>query len=385
MIKINFNLLVKNVSRGVIIMNKAIFYCVLIVSIVFLFAGCQSAQEGTPKDVSYVSIDQIKVNSSTSEVPPAPDLSTPVLQETNVPAENTPTQEVPPETPTEENTPKTSPEVTTTATENKEIVIITKETDLVSLRPVASDPDKDTLKFTYSTPLNGSGQWQTTYGDAGQYTVTITASDSELTSSKDALLIVNKKEEAPTINSFVPTDISIETEENTKTEFKITASDLNKDPLTTVWKLDGNEVSTTESFTYNADYSSAGSHTVKVDVSDGTSTTSHLWSITVKNVDRAPVLKPIPDITVKETELVSITPEATDPDEDKINYTVEWPTGKQTEWDGATAKWQTTYDDSGVYSVKVTASDGELSDTQEVKVTVINVNRPPVIENIIQV
>ncbi len=263
-------------------------------------------------------------------------------------------------------------------TSPNEIVIIVQETELVSLKPVASDPDADKLEFTYSTPLDEEGKWQTTYGDKGEYTVTISASDGELTSSKDALLIVNKKEEVPKIDSAIPKEVAQETDENTEIEFKVSASDLNKDPLTYVWKIDGEEASKTNSFKYMADYASAGSHTVKVDISDGANTVSMLWSVTVNNVDRAPVLKVIPDVTVKEGEMVSLSPDATDPDGDEVTYKIAEPVGDSGEW-------KTTYDDSGVYNVEITASDGELEDSQTVKVTVINVNRPPVIDNIIQV
>jgi hypothetical protein len=367
-------------------MNKTIFLVCATLAIIF-FVGCQQAQEGTPAGVSYISVDQIKSNES-SAVPPVPDLVEnqtaipPVPESSAVEEGNEPVITVENET-VEDSTPVVAP---VEQASPKEIVIIAKETDLINLKPVASDPDKDTLKFTYSTPLNDLGQWQTTYGDAGQYTVTITASDGELTTSKDALLIVNKKEESPTIDSHSPIELTMAINENTKIDFAIKASDLNKDPLTYVWKLDGQEVSTTDAYNYFGDYDSAGSHTVKVDVSDGTSTTSLIWSVTVINVDRPPVLKPIPDITVKETETITITPEATDPDkEDTVTYKLEWPGGMNATFDGKTGVWYTTYDDSGVYTVNVTATDGTLSDTQQVKITVINVNRAPVIENIVQV
>ena len=166
--------------------------------------------------------------------------------------------------------------------------------------------------------------------------------------------------------------------ENSDVDMSIKATDLNKDPLSFEWKLDGNTVSTKDIYTYVADYNSAGSHTVKVDVSDGTTVTSILWSITVNNVDRRPILKVIPDVTIRETQTVTIAAEATDSDGDEITYTIGDPVGN----DGV---WETTYDDSGVYNVQVTASDGELEDSQTVRITVINVNRPPVINDIIQV
>lgn len=384
-------------------MNKKIFYIIGLMVAVFLFVGCEELQEGVPKDVSYIPIDQIKVEDDVS-TPQLTDIEEELVTELEedilVESEEDPLAELDElmEEPEEEIEEVMEEELANEPEEvieevieeitlddeileepvGKEIVIIVQETELVNLKPVAYDPDEDKLKFTYSSPLSEEGQWQTTYGDMGEYTITITASDGELTSAKDALLLVNKKEEEPTINNKVPEEMEQNLNENTALMFKIDASDLNKDILEYVWKLDGEKVSTTDLFEFKSDYNSAGSHTVKVDVSDGTSTISLLWAVTVANVDRPPVLKVIPDITIKETEIVVLTPEASDPDGDEISYTIEDPVGDS-------GVWQTTYDASGVYTVKVVASDGELEDSQEVKVTVINVNRAPIIENIIQV
>jgi hypothetical protein len=118
---------------------------------------------------------------------------------------------------------------------------------------------------------------------------------------------------------------------------------------------------------------------IDLDITDGTTVVSLQWTVDIANVDRPPVLETIPDITVKETEIVIIKPEGSDPDvEDEVEFLISDPVGDS-------GVWETTYDDAGVYTVTVTASDGELDDSQDVEVTVVNVNRPPVISNIIQV
>ena len=117
---------------------------------------------------------------------------------------------------------------------------------------------------------------------------------------------------------------------------------------------------------------------MKLEVTDGTEMVSREWDVEVSNVDRAPSLEPIDDVMVRETETVSLSPQATDPDGDEITYQISDPVGD-------TGTWQTTYDDAGVYTVKVTATDGQLDSSREVKVTVVNVNRPPVIDDIVQI
>lgn len=280
-------------------------------------------------------------------------------------------EEVPEEVPEEvEEVPEVVEE------EKPAVVIIIQETETVSLKTTATDPDADLLAYAYSSPLDEDGEWKTTYGDAGEYTVTVTVSDAQLSTSEDVLIIVNKKEEAPVIDEFSPLELELETDENTRLEFSASASDINKDELTYSWELDGSEISTAKKAVYDASYDDAGTHELELEVTDGVSVVGKEWKITVNNVNRKPVLEAIADITVKETETVKIEPKASDPDDDALSYTISDPVGD----DG---KWQTTYDDAGEYAVLVTVTDGVDSDLQEVKITVQNVNRPPVIEEIV--
>ena len=257
------------------------------------------------------------------------------------------------------------------------IVIAVQETDLISLAPQAEDEDEDIITFTFSTPLDENGKWSTTYGDAGEYTVTVTASDGQSTTSQDVLIIVNKKEEIPTIDSFKPEGSAVTIKETEDASFNIEASDLNKDELSYVWKLDGEDVGNDENYIFETTYDDSGSHTVKAEVSDGTEAVSQLWSVTVENVNRKPILGDISTIEVKETETITIEPEANDPDGDEVSFTISEPVGDE-------GTWETTYDDAGEYTVTVTASDGTDSVSQDVNIVIENVNRPPVIVGIVQ-
>jgi len=260
-------------------------------------------------------------------------------------------------------------------------VIIVDETEVVSLVLNAEDPDEDALVFTYTTPLDENGEWSTTYGDSGEYTVTITASDGELTASKEVLIIVNRKEEAPTLVSFSPKDIAIEIDETDAVTFDVVASDLNDDILSYSWKLDGEIIGDEKSVQYESTYEDSGSHTVKVTVSDGMFDTEKIWSVTVNNLNRKPELESIDDIELDETDIVVISLYARDDDGDELSYGIDDEMFVQ---DENTFTWETTYDDAGEHLVTVTVSDGVDSTSQEVIVTVENVNRAPVILNIIQ-
>jgi len=90
----------------------------------------------------------------------------------------------------------------------------------------------------------------------------------------------------------------------------------------------------------------------------------------------APVMDHIPDVTVSENELVSITPSATDLDGDAITFSFSAPFDEE-------GSWQTDYNDAGSYIVIVTVTDATgLSVSQDVGINVSNVNRPPVLQAI---
>ena len=260
-------------------------------------------------------------------------------------------------------------------------VILVQETDLVKLNPEAQDPDNDALTFSYTNPLDEQGAWQTTYGDAGEYTVTVTASDGSLSASKKALIIVKRKDEAPSIDKATPVQTSLEAEETDTISFSLSASDLNNDELTYAWKLDGKDIGNQDSYQLKTSYDDAGSHTVKVSVSDGMSASDRLWALTVRNVNRKPIVQPLDDITAKETDTIVIELNAMDEDGDALVYSVD---GKGFEQQGSVFQWATGYNDAGQYTLIVTVSDGSAETSQEVVVTVDNVNRPPVILDIMQ-
>src|SRR3989338_6859572 len=117
------------------------------------------------------------------------------------------------------------------------------ETDRISLAPKADDPDADRLVYAFTEPLNESGEWQTTYGDSGDYKATVTVSDGENEVSEEVFIIVNKKEEKPAIDDSEPKGDSISINEGGTVKFKIAASDLNNDQLSYEWKLDAEVVS----------------------------------------------------------------------------------------------------------------------------------------------
>jgi RHS repeat-associated protein len=114
----------------------------------------------------------------------------------------------------------------------------------------------------------------------------------------------------------------------------------------------------------------------KAEDAEGNSVNSNEVTLQVEGVDNAPVLDFIPDIYADENQEILITPHATDLDNDEIVYAFSAPFD-------AEGRWQTDFDDAGMYVVTVTATDATgLVATQDVKVNVSNVNRPPILSTL---
>lgn len=248
-----------------------------------------------------------------------------------------------------------------------------QETEKIRLGANATDPDADNISTTYSQPLNDNGEWQTSYGDAGEYKVTITVSDGVTSDSKDVLIIVDKKEEAPAIDSFVPRESSLQIREGQSIDFGVLASDLNKDELSYEWFLDDEKINEGREFSYITTYDDAGRHNIKAVVSDGTASADREWDVNVRNADVEGLLDSINDIDANENEIVRLN--LPNFEEYGLAYSISEPIGNDNEW-------QTTHLDSGSYEVKVHAEGKGFSGDKTVQIEINDVDRPPLFEKI---
>ena len=184
------------------------------------------------------------------------------------------------------------------------------------------------------------------------------------------------KEEVPVVTEETEEE-KTETKPSTKLEvnegslvkLKLAATDPDGDILTYKFSEPLNEKG--EWQTKKGD---AGEYKVKIMVDDGKVSTEQEILIVIKALNKAPVLTLAKEITVNEGEIVTLKPEVSDPDGDQVKVTYSG-------WMDS-ADYTTNYDDAGVYTVTVTASDSKAEVTQNVKVIINDVNRAPVIESI---
>lgn len=99
--------------------------------------------------------------------------------------------------------------------------------------------------------------------------------------------------------------------------------------------------------------------------------------------NRVPALDLIGSKTVDEGKLLQFNISGSDPDWDALTYSAtNLPTGAKFDAATKTFSWTPDYTQAGVYIVRFTVSDGKSSASENVIITVNNVNRPPVLDHI---
>ncbi|MBN1274752.1 hypothetical protein JXA12_00460 [Candidatus Woesearchaeota archaeon] len=238
--------------------------------------------------------------------------------------------------------------------------ITIKEGELLAIECNIYDEEGDSILVSYEG-WTTSNIKQTTYDDAGEYTVQVRATDSSTMNTERIIVIVENVNREPVLEPI--DDLTIM--ETTTVRIRPEASDPDGDELDISFSKpldDDGEWQTTDG--------DAGTYEVAVVASDGTASTTETFTITVTQINTAPVLKPIADITVEEGDLIKLPINAYDPEGDEL--TVSFSGFMDAE------EYQTTYDDAGEYEQTVTVSDGVLQTSETFTITIKDKNRPPV-------
>ncbi len=236
------------------------------------------------------------------------------------------------------------------------------EGDLVVLKPKVFDYNGDDVSVIYSKPFNENGEWQTDYDDSGVYVAKVSVNDGVTTVEEQITIIVHNENRAPVLASL--------------TEISALAGDL-VTLVPTATDADGDTVvfsfeePLSSDGTWQTSDADEGTHIVTVSATDGKESTSSTVSVVLGHKNKAPVIS-LADVRVEETENIVLNPMVSDPEGDSYAVTFSEPFDVH-------GTWQTDYDDSGVYTVTVTATDSSgASNSVDIQVTVTNKNRAPV-------
>ncbi|MEJ5311506.1 MAG: putative Ig domain-containing protein, partial [Anaerolineae bacterium] len=250
---------------------------------------------------------------------------------------------------------------------------------LLTFTVMADDPDGDALTLSVA-PLppgalfaGGVFSWMPGYDAAGVYPLTLAASDGALTDTAEVTITVRNVNRAPALAPVGPQAV----DEGALLTFTVMADDPDGDALTlSVAPLPPGALFAGGVFSWMPGYDAAGVYPLTLAASDGALTDTAEVTITVRNVNRAPALAPVGPQAVDEGALLTFTVMADDPDGDALTLSVA-PLPPGALFAGGVFSWMPGYDAAGVYPLTLAASDGALTDTAEVTITVRNVNRAP--------
>ena len=234
--------------------------------------------------------------------------------------------------------------------------------------------DAASQKFTWTPGYTESGVYENIQFvmKAGALSDTTSMNITVNHVNRDPIMnaVANQTVDENKVLTFVVSGSDPDSEDEGKLVF--TASSLpqgatfNADSLKFTWTPTYEQSGTYENITFSVKDPSGLSHDVMMSVT----------------VNRPPVLSEIPAQTTEENMPLTVTLQGSDPDnedQNSLQYTAkQLPEGAVLE--GTNLTWTPTYDQSGEYTIEFSLSDGNLSDSKSMILTVNHVNRPPAIE-----
>jgi predicted outer membrane repeat protein len=239
------------------------------------------------------------------------------------------------------------------------------------------DPDGNPLEYSWKlegveVSIDSTYLFETNYTSAGLYLLTLDVTDNFSDNSiyYEWNVTVTDVDQEIVVNDIQPTPGFITINENEIINFFIDAYDPDGNNLEFSWKLDGIEESTTSTYDFITDYSSAGDYIVTLEVTDnfGTdrisrnvsrNTLNFLWNVTVIDVDQEIVvndIQPPPGtVTIDEMETIDFFFSGFDPDGNSLAFSWELD-GVEVSVD-STYLFITDYTSAGVYLVTLNVTD----------------------------
>ena len=119
---------------------------------------------------------------------------------------------------------------------------------------------------------------------------------------------------------------------------------------------------------WQTSYDDEGEYGIEITASDGVTSASERITLIVEGKNRAPEVQPL-SITVNEGETITLNLPEKDLDGDVLIYEFDKPLND----DGT---WETSFSDEGEYQFTIKVSDGDLTSTTTVDITINNFDRP---------
>lgn len=273
--------------------------------------------------------------------------------------------------------------------EGEEITFEIREGETLEFYVEANDPDGDYLTFFASNLPEGSNfdgetgkfSWTPGYDQTGNYWVTFAVvddSEQPLGSDETVMITVGNVNRPPEIQSIG----DMVTDENILTEFTVLGEDPDGDELyfstenvpggarVEIEKIQLSVIKA--KFSWVPEFGQEGNYMVKFIVSDGELNSSTEVMITVGSINRPPksrITHPLEnqEFLTKRNILFSAA-DSYDPDGEELTYIWDFGDGETLTTGDATSTH--VYENTGTYSISLTATDGEMYDTQVIAIVV---------------
>ena len=260
----------------------------------------------------------------------------------------------------------------------------------------ATDADLPANTLTYSltgaptgagiNASTGAFSWTPTEGQGpGSFTFTVRASDGALDSDRSLTVTVNEVNVAPVLAAITNKTGN----EMAPLTFTAAATDTDQPANTLTYSLIGAPTgaginANTGAFSWTpTEAQGPGSFTFTVRASDGALNSDRSLTVTVNEVNVAPVLAAITDKTVNELSPLTFAAATTDADvpANTLMYSlINAPTGAEINANTGVFSWTPTEAQGpGSFTFTVRASDGALNSDRSLTVTVNEVNVAPVL------
>ena len=153
-----------------------------------------------------------------------------------------------------------------------------REGAVVTFTPTVADPNGDKVTTTISEPL-ASGTFNTDHTSAGEYQISVTASDGELETHESFLLTIDDVNELPVITNVE--DLTIQ--EGERVEINPIVADLDEDEVVvTISEPVGDDG------VWETNFMDNGVYQVKITVDDGKDTVHQTITLTVQDINMPP-------------------------------------------------------------------------------------------------
>ncbi|NOQ55909.1 MAG: hypothetical protein GQ477_03845, partial [Nanohaloarchaea archaeon] len=207
----------------------------------------------------------------------------------------------------------------------------------------------------------------------GEENLTLTATDNIEDTIVNLTVRVLPVNDPVTLKTQVP-DTSFDEDTTRQINFSAYFEDVDNTTFTytlsqntkiSIYSIDGNQVTLIPTNNWNGD------ETITIHANDSEFEAIDSFKITINPINDAPTINTITDMTASERDKISLTPTASDIDNDSMTY---YTNNSNLIWNTIANlfEWTPIYNQSGNHTINITVSDGNINDSTLMTIKVLD-------------